>query len=360
MLIILIIESSNWKELGLVNYFNYFTKLLECKSVSWILTMSNSKLLENSTYCSLFLCFLSIRQVIQIISISKFHSSFLNNKARHHLVKQLISYDYGDIWTVYNINLPYKNIPNLKFIKILFNDFGFLKKLSGQVSFMMLSSSIVPVLGKLGKYDIIEYWIHKLDLDEVVDHEVLFVEISEKCGWKFGELQGLLYNISIHRYLLHRSFSKRIRFIFLNECLFVSEKMKITNGMEALLYRFKDCVLRTRYTTIEFIFDVFLTLLLGKCLKFSFIRIMMKDYDDILEYNDRNCFMRYLKNNNLRMNNVKYVIKKLFSISHKAKLTRMIKMEGYEITKRMYVGILRDIKTHNFISKKLLNCMNEI
>ena len=165
------------------------------KSKRLRLTKFFLNILTNATYLTLIFLFLNIQQIIQIIVISKFHLKFLDNPKRNKLVKTLISYEYGNIWTIYDINLPYKNLTNLTFIHKLFNEFEFIMKLSNSNIIPNTHLKLTRTLAILGKQNCISYWKHKLKLKDQT--QIVFPYITQNHEWPLKELIKQLQNIQI-------------------------------------------------------------------------------------------------------------------------------------------------------------------
>ena len=312
-----------------------------------------SSFLAITTYLSLILQFLSLKEVVQIIVISKFHSKFLNNKKRKALVKKLVTYEYGNIWSIYNINLPYGQLTNLQFTKKLFTQFEFVKTVSKiQSNEILWTLNLIPILGPLGNYKIIKYWSDKLKLDR--DEVLVFVYVSENYEWSIVELIKLLYNITIYRIMLHNNCKRKISFLFYNEYIKVSKQKKITNGIIALLYRIKDCVLKENRQSIVFIYNTFVILLFGQYL--DYVSIELKDYTKISEYSDNKKLLLYLQNNEVRILNLKYILQKILKLTTIEIFGEYLKYNGH-FTQSMKIALLTNTKTKAIVDDILLECI---
>ena len=355
--------------------------------------------LTNDSYLGIILEYFTIKEFLKIITVCKYYSEFLNDKKRNYLVKRLVSYDYGKIWTTYEIKLPFKNLKNLEFINKLYNDFDFIQNsvvLSTNLCkfskylvnclrctdrtlitaplFGSFSKNIV-ILAPLGNYNCIKYWMEK---KKVTFDNYLFVFLSKYFDFTIDEfkqqLNGLTFPTDLSYYNLlsfddnQTIFGNKIFYdfkrIFFEECINMSRKKKITNGIQAIFLKLTEnqCIFTPTYDGIHFMFKCVFLLVTGKYLPCNinspWIGFLSSNY--LLEQNNLSSkFMISIEDNETIMN-LKYVIKELLKIgqAYISEFSSMIK-KSYYITQKMDILIFNDKQVHKKIQDFLIHCLEK-
>ena len=328
----------------------------------------------NETYLCLFFEFLTILDIMKIITISKYHLVFLNDKKRNKLVKKLISHYYGNIWSTYSIKLSFKSKTNLQFIKMLFTDFRFIMSICKPTTCSRIRHE--EILVEFCKSNCITYWGNILN--RKINYWYAFKKASCQGNWPVNELFLLLQNFVLD--------VEHFKWFLYSECVNVHKKLKVTNSIIALLKKSKEdnIILVPSYATVFMIFDVFLLLMFGvyhfceygHCC--CFVRRLhccclvqsqyMEHYNITDEPNDlisylynTNDFISYLNNNNLMISNAKYVISQLIRCATKYKsfFFTMIKNSLFFFGNFGPCGrVLQNEECHNAVKTILLDCFS--
>ena len=357
--------------------------------------VNSSLVLTNGTYLSLFYEFLTIKEILKILTVSKYHADFLNKKKQNVLVKRLISYDYGQIWSYYNnITLPFAGLTNLQFINKLYNDFDFIKNclfisfgklnifskyilnsyrleyLKYHATFLWVGQNenfieralfkscftqYIIYLSPLNNYNCIKHWMNKKKVFSL-DLMVLFVHLSTFHNFKVYELKevlnGVIFPSDLAFYNLFTKFDE-FKIVFVQECINVSVKGYVTNGIKAILLKIKDGnhIITPTFDAIKFLFKIFTLLVMGKYLPSYVGNNLATDLNVI------GIFMSSIKDIKT-INNSKYVITELLKITSPSYSNVFLSMiQNDYISNQMDFLIFRNKTCRNKIKHFLKDCL---
>ena len=121
------------------------------------------QVLNRQDYLTSICIFLSVQDLVQTIPLlSQDHHNILNNnhESTIHMLKSLVSYDFGELCSKYNISLAAKESKSsLNIIAQIYDDWDYLELKTGD---LFPSEINFAGLMKLQKYECIRHWFIKV------------------------------------------------------------------------------------------------------------------------------------------------------------------------------------------------------
>ena len=119
------------------------------------------KVMYCNDYMQLISSYLSIPEFFASLPLlSTYHTDFAKDPKQVNNLKMLVSYDFGEIWTIYNVNLTTKSVCQL------YNDWNYFIMLGKQKNFLPNdpddTTAHLGILMCLNKSQCIKYWLHKV------------------------------------------------------------------------------------------------------------------------------------------------------------------------------------------------------